>query len=62
MNSRPKLEEVKSLVDRLPIPERVALLEDLTEKLQALGWIKLAETGFSEWNDPEEDIYDVHSF
>lgn len=61
MNSQPTLEEVKILVDRLSIPERIALLEDLAKKLEALGWMQLTETGFSEWNDPEEDIYDVHS-
>ena len=26
---------------------------------ETLEMMKLAETGFSEWNDPEEDIYSI---
>ena len=53
------LEEIKTLVYQLPLSEQISLLEDLEDKLEALTLMKLAETGFPEWNDPEEDIYNV---
>ena len=33
-------------------------MEDLEEKLATMQMMQLAETGFPEWNDKEEDIYD----
>ena len=53
------LEEIKTLVYQLPLSEQISLLEDLEDKLETLSLMKLAETGFPEWNDPEEDIYNV---
>jgi hypothetical protein len=53
------LEEIKTLVYQLPLSEQISLLEDLEDKLDTLTLMKLAETGFPEWNDPEEDIYNV---
>ncbi len=41
------------------LQEQIILMEDLEEKLDTLQMMQLAETGFSEWNDEEEDIYDV---
>ena len=55
------LEEIKTLIFKLPIEEQITLMEDLEEKLESLAMMKLAETGFSEWNDPEEDIYNADS-
>ena len=51
--------EIKTLVYQLPLSEQISLLEDLEDKLETLTLMKLAETGFPEWNDPEEDIYNV---
>ena len=55
------LEEIKTLILKLPIQEQITLMEDLEERLESLAMMKLAETGFSEWNDPEEDIYNADS-
>jgi hypothetical protein len=33
-------------------------MEDLEEKLETAQMMQLAETGFTEWNDEEEDIFD----
>ncbi|AVQ73541.1 hypothetical protein MTo_01366 [Microcystis aeruginosa NIES-1211] len=55
------LEEIKTLVYQLPLSEQISLLEDLEDKLETLTLMKLAETGFPEWNDPEEDIYNVQT-
>ena len=55
----PKLEEIKQMIFQLSIQEQIALMEDLAEKLETVQMMQLAETGFTEWNDQEEDIYDV---
>ncbi len=34
-------------------------MEDLEDKLATIQMMQLAETAFTEWNDDEEDIYDV---
>jgi hypothetical protein len=61
MIPNPTLKQVKDLILKLPIPEQIILLEDLEERLETLIIMNLAETGFQEWNDPEEDIYNVES-
>ena len=61
MTSNPTLKQVQELILKLPIAEQVVLLEDLEERLETVIMMNLAETGFQEWNDPEEDIYNVES-
>jgi len=45
-------EEKRVLKQRLP-----ALLNLTSEAVEGLGWLKLAESAFSFWDDPVEDIY-----
>jgi len=52
------IEEIKRIIFQLSIPEQVTLVQDLEEKLSTIEMMQLAETGFTEWNDQEEDIYD----
>lgn len=61
MTSSLTLEQVKVLISNLSLEEQFCLLEDLEERLETIMMIKLAETGFQEWNEPEEDIYHVES-
>ena len=61
MTQNPTLEEIKNMIFELPIQEQIALIEDLEERLETLTMMQLSETGFQEWNDPEEDIYNVES-
>jgi septation ring formation regulator EzrA len=58
MNSNLTLEEIKQIVFQLPIQEQINLIEDLEEKLATMQMMQLAETGFREWNEEGEDIYD----
>lgn len=53
------LEEIKSIIFQLPIEEQIRIMEELEARLKTVSIMKLAETGFSEWNDREEDIYSV---
>lgn len=57
--SIPTLEEIKQMIFQLPIQEQITLMGELEEKLETIQMMQLAETGFAEWNDEEEDIYDV---
>ena len=57
--SVPTLDEIKQMVFQLPIQEQITLIEDLQQKLETAQMMQLFETGFAEWNDEKEDIYDV---
>jgi hypothetical protein len=50
------LKEIKPIVFQLPIQEQITLMEDLQEKLETAQMMQLAETGFTEWNNEEEEI------
>lgn len=52
------LDEIKQLVFRLPPAEFVQLADAMTERSETFDMMWLAETGFAEWNEPEENIYD----
>lgn len=45
-------EEKRELRQRLP-----ALLEVIPDELEEMGWLRLAESAFTFWDDPGEDIY-----
>ncbi|MBF2009269.1 MAG: hypothetical protein IGS49_28465 [Chlorogloeopsis fritschii C42_A2020_084] len=57
MTANPSIEEIKTIIFQLPTEELMALMTAIEERLETLGIMQLAETGFQEWNDPEEDIY-----
>lgn len=57
MTINPSLEEIKSIIFQLPIAEIIKLMAEIEEKLENITIMEIAETGFAEWNDPEEDIY-----
>lgn len=52
------LEEIKEIIFQLPIKAQITLIEDLEERLSTIQMMQLAETGFQEWHEEEEDIYD----
>ncbi len=45
-------DEKRRLQHRLP-----TLLDIDLDKLENMGWLRLAESSFEFWNDPVEDIY-----
>jgi len=45
------------MIFQLPVEQLIALMADIEERVENLTMMQLAETGFAEWNDPEEDIY-----
>ncbi|MCV3217151.1 hypothetical protein OGM63_27195 [Plectonema radiosum NIES-515] len=57
MTVNANIEEIKAMIFQLPVEELVALIAEIEERLETVTMMQLAETGFNEWNDPEEDIY-----
>ena len=52
-----KKEEIKAMILQFPVEEINELIAEIRKALEIREFMKLAETGFTEWNDPEEDIY-----
>ena len=52
------LKEIQEILPTFSRPEILALDRNIHEYLQTLTFSKAAETAFSDWNDPEEGIYD----
>lgn len=50
-------EEIKSIILQFPVGEINELIAEISKALEIREFMKLAETGFTEWNDPEGDIY-----
>jgi hypothetical protein len=61
LTSSPTLEDIRAAIFQLPPQDLMTLLAEIEEKLQTTGMMQLAESGFQEWNDEEEDIYNVES-
>ena len=61
MTLNPEVEEIKALIFQLSAQELVALMVDIEQRVETVTMMQLAETGFQEWNDPQEDIYDIKS-
>ncbi len=57
---QPRIEDVKHLVLQLSQQDLRLLLTDIQEQLHTLEMMSIAESGFQEWNDPEEDIYNAN--
>ena len=55
----PKIEDIKHLVSQLSQKDLLTLLANIQKQLQTFEMMSIAESGFQEWNDPEEDIYDA---
>jgi hypothetical protein len=55
----PRIEDIKHLVSQLSQKDLLTLLADIQEQLQTFEMMSIAESGFQEWNDPEEDIYNA---
>jgi hypothetical protein len=52
------LKEIQDILPTFSRPEILELDRKIHEYLETLTFSKVAETAFSDWNDPEESIYD----
>ena len=55
------VEEIKALIFQLPAREILALADVIEERAETVAMMQLAETGFREWNEESEGIYDAES-
>lgn len=58
INSNMNLEEIKNIIFRLPAREFLTLADAIDERAETIAMMKLAESGFREWREKGEDIYD----
>jgi prevent-host-death family protein len=45
------------IICQLSVEEIAVLIAAIEERVETVKMMQLAETGFDEWHDPEEDIY-----
>lgn len=53
------VEELKAFILQLPVPELLTLLDAMEDRAETVAMMQVAETGFKEWNEEGEDIYDA---
>ena len=53
------MEDIKALIFQLPAQELLTLVDAIEERAETVAMMRLAETGFREWNEEGEDIYDA---
>ena len=52
------LQEIKAIIFQLPAREFLSLADAVGDRSETIAMMKLSETGFQEWNEVGEDIYD----
>ncbi len=55
------MEEIKGLLFQLPPKDFLSLADVIEERAETLAMMQLAETGFREWNEEGEDLYDAEA-
>lgn len=55
------IEELRGAIQQLSPQDLITLFTEIEERLQTAGIMQLADSGFQEWNDDDESIYDVES-
>lgn len=54
-----RVEDLVAEVEKLSVDELREFLARLREKLELLGWLSLAESAFSDWDNEEDACYDA---
>jgi len=54
-------EEIKNLIFQLPAKDFMKIVEEIEERAETVAMMQLSETGFQEWNEAGEDIYDAEA-
>ncbi len=56
------VEEIEKAIEKLDVKEQLKLLQELPAHLKIspddVAWLKLAESAFGFWDNPEDAIYD----
>ena len=55
------VEEIRRLIFQLPPLDFIRLADEIQERAETFQMMSLAESGFAEWNELGEDIYDIEA-
>lgn len=55
------IDEIKAIIFQLAPQELLALRDAIEERSETISMMSLAETGFMEWNEEGEGIYDAEA-
>ncbi len=55
------IDEIKAIIFQLAPQELLALRDAIEERSETISMMSLAETGFTEWNEEGEGIYDAEA-
>lgn len=53
------VEKVKALILQLPAQDLLTLVDAIEERVETVAMMQLADTGFEEWNEEGENVYDA---
>jgi hypothetical protein len=53
------VEKIKALILQLPAQELLTLVDAIEERVETVAMMQLADTGFEEWNEEGENVYDA---
>lgn len=58
VNMSTKIDLILQEIEKLNSQELRKLFECIADKYDLLGMLKVAESSFSDWDNPEDDVYD----
>jgi len=53
------VEKVKALILQLPAQDLLTLVDAIEERVETVAMMQLADTGFEQWNEEGEDVYNA---
>jgi len=53
-----RVDRIFQEIESFTAEEVRALLLKMADRFELLGWLKASETSFSEWDNPEDSVYD----
>ncbi|WP_156896851.1 hypothetical protein [Desulfovirgula thermocuniculi] len=53
-----RVERLYQEIEKLEPVELQELLNKMADRIELLGWLKLAESAFSDWENEEDVVYD----
>ncbi len=58
MSVTTRVERLYQEIEKLEPVELQELLNKMADRIELLGWLKLAESAFSDWENEEDVVYD----
>lgn len=58
INAMNRVDKVIKEIEKFTEEEVKELLKKMAEKMELLGWLKVADSVFAEWDNEEDAVYD----